>query len=116
MKRSTTTDRLIRSINKRNLTNNTQRALFALLNPRSKDGWVARTSIPVSSATARIRDLRKSEYGGFRVECVTADELKTQNPSKRVHSTATERQTFYRLDPSSVTPDALNRVFKGVIS
>lgn len=108
--------RVVERINRRALSNNTQRVLHSLLTPQASDGWVARTAIPVPSATARIRELRRAEFGGFKVECITADELKSRNPSRCVRSSVTNNQTFYRVVPSSVTVTALRKVFKGVIS
>jgi hypothetical protein len=108
--------RFVERINRRALSNNTQRVLHSLLTPQANDGWVARTAIPVPSATARIRELRRPEFGGFKVECITAEQLKSRNPSRRVRSSVTDNQTFYRVVPSSVTVTALRQVFKGVIS
>lgn len=108
--------RFVKRINRRTLNNNTQRVLHSLLTPQANDGWVARTAIHVPSATARIRELRRAEFGGFRVECITADELKSRNPSRCVRSSVTSNQTFYRVVPSSVTVTALQKVFKGVIA
>lgn len=96
---------LVSRVNRRQLTN-TQKALLALLT--AKEEWVARTSIRVPSVGARIRDLRKSEFGSFRVTCGTATTAKV--------TTRTPRQTFYRLDPNSVTLSRVTKAFKGVIT
>lgn len=101
---------VIESINRRKLRNNAQRVLVTLINTKNKDGWVARTALSVPSATARIRDLRKSGFGGFRIECASPEEINRKNRSK-----VTSRQTYYRIVPETVTVDALNRALKGVI-
>lgn len=101
---------VVSNVSRRSLTNNTQRVLLSLVNPTNKDGWVARTALRIPSVGARIRDLRKDEFGGFQVECVSATDLNKKNVS-----TVTTRQTFYRIVPRTVTVTALNKVFKGVI-
>lgn len=105
---------LIDKIDRNKVKNNTQKALLALLSPRAIDGWVARTAVPVKSAPSRIRELRRPEFGGFQVECVTASKLKELNPKRRIKSAVTNKQTFYRLT-GDVTVSALKKVFKGVI-
>ncbi len=99
---------IVNRIDRRQLTNNTQRALLALLT--SKDEWVSRSSIRVPSVGARLRDLRKPQFGAFKVECVSATRL--ERPVRR--GTVT-RQTFYRLNPNSVTVARVQKVFEGVI-
>jgi hypothetical protein len=101
--------KMVKRIDRRQLTNNTQKVLLALLTSNTE--WVARTSIRVANVSARIRDLRKTEFGGFRVECATAKQA-----GKRV-STTGPRQTFYRLATSTVTPQRVQRVFgEGVVT
>ena len=100
---------IVRKINRRQLTNNTQRALFALLTAKTE--WVARTAINVPSVGARIRDLRKPQFGRFAVQCATANKLE-----RRARKGASTRQTFYRLDPQSVTAKKVTKVFEGVIA
>lgn len=102
--------KIVKQINKRKLTNNTQRTLFALLT--SKNEWVARTALRIPSVGARIRDLRKPQFGSFAVSCVSAKGLE-RRPRKSV---STNRQTFYRLDQNSVTVNKVVKVFKGVIA
>lgn len=99
---------IVATIDRRKLTNNTQRALLALLNAKSE--WVSRSAIRVNSAAARVRDLRKSEFGGFDIECATANQLGRRARQK------SGRQTFYRLVPSSVTTAKVTKVFEGVIA
>ena len=101
---------VVSRVDRRQLRNNTQKVLLSLLNPTSKDGWVARTALRVPSASARVRDLRKAEFGGFQVECISASEL-----GRRTASTVTSKQTFYRLVPNTVTVSAVQRALKGVI-
>ena len=107
---NTNTMSYVRSLNRRNFTNNTQRVLHSLLMTENSDGWVSRSSIRgVSSVAARIRDLRKEEFGSFTVECRTASDLnrKTRNP----------RATFYRIKPESLTLTRVRKVLgEGVVS
>lgn len=97
---------MISKIDRRKLTNNTQRALLALLTATTE--WVPRTSINVPSVGARLRDLRKTEFGQFQVQC--------KRPRQLERKTRTANQTFYRLDPKSVTLKKVQKVFEGVIS
>ncbi len=48
---------LIKNINRKKLTNNTQKALLSLLIRNGK--WVARTALQVPNVSSRFRDLRK---------------------------------------------------------
>ena len=98
---------VLSNVNRRRLRNNTQRVLLSLV---AADGWVARTALRVPSATARVRDLRKSEFGSFVVECASAADLGRDN-----RSTVTDRQTFYRIVPQTITFSALQQALKGVI-
>ncbi len=99
---------IVNGISRRKLSNNTQKVLWSLLTTNSKDGWVSRTSLSVPSASARVRDLRKSQFGGFRVECARPGDINRKSRNN-------VRQTFYRIVPSSVTPTALRTAFKGVV-
>ena len=98
--------KLIATINRRQLKNNTQKALFTLLT--SKTEWVNRNSVRIPSAAARLRDLRKPQFGGFQVECASASMLKRRVADPK-------RTTYYRINPSSLTADRLAKAFKGVI-
>ena len=100
---------VVRNVNRRKLVNNVQKVLLSLVSA-GNDGWVSRTSLRVPSAAARIRDLRKAQFGGFEVECSSAIEL-----NKAGRSVKTSRQTFYRIVPRTVTVSRLGRVLKGVI-
>ena len=99
---------IVSGINRRSLSNNTQKVLWSLLTTSNKDGWVSRTSFSVNSPSARVRDLRKAQFGSFSIEC-----SRTNGSSRKVKSDV--RQTFYRIVPSSVTPAALKKAFKGVV-
>ncbi len=101
---------IVAGVSRRSLSNNTQRVLFSLVKTASDGGWVARTALRVPSVGARIRDLRKLSFGGFRVECASAADLNRTRPS-----TVTDRQTFYRIVPNTVTVLALQQALKGVI-
>lgn len=97
---------LLAKINRRKLRNNTQKALFALLT--AKNEWVSLSSIRIPSVGARLRDLRKPQFGGFQVECTSASKLGKRTQNKR-------RPTYYRVNPSSVTLPKVAKVFEGVI-
>lgn len=108
--KDTKANKLLVNLKRSQLANNVQRVLLSLVMADSKDGWVPRTALRVPSASARVRDLRKSDFGGFKVECVSAQEL-----NKASRSQQTNRQTYYRIVPSSVTVSSLRRALKGVI-
>jgi len=97
-----TVSQYIRNLNRRNFTNNVQRVLYTLL---TAPGWVSRGSFRVPSATARLRDLRKSDYGNFSVECKNSSDLgRTGTPT-----------TWYALtNTHRLTVNQLRRVFEGV--
>jgi hypothetical protein len=101
---------VVASVNRRHLKSNTQRVLLSLINSATNGGWIARTALRVPSVGARIRDLRKLEFGGFLIECASAADLKRTRPS-----TVTDRQTYYRIVPRTVTVSALQRLLRGVI-
>jgi hypothetical protein len=102
---------LIQQIDKRKLSNNTQRALFALLT--TDEEWVSRSSLRIPSAAARLRDLRKDEFGAFDIECLSSTELSDLSRKQGKTSTRTRnpRSTFYRLNPRTVTISRIMRVF-----
>lgn len=95
---------MLKNLDRSSLTN-TQRAFVALVEQPGQ--WVARSSIRVPNASARLRDLRKTEYGGFTVECATPAELNRRQ---------TAGTTFYRLDPASITERRVMKVLKGVVA
>lgn len=99
---------IVDRIDRRKLKNNTQRVLLALLT--SNEEWVSRTSIRVPSVSARLRDLRKERFGGFQVECQTAQELKRQAATR-----SSRRPTFYKLNPRTVTVQRVLRAFSSVL-
>ena len=92
----------VSGLNRRNFTNNTQRVLYTLLTAPG-DGWVSRGSFRVGSAAARVRDLRKSDYGSFDVVCQSSVQLGR-----------TSKTTFYRLNTGRMTLSQLRSVFEGV--
>ena len=94
----------VTSLNRRAFTNNTQRALFVLLTA-SLNGvnWVSRGSVRVPSAAARLRDLRKAEYGSFEVTCKSARELGRPTTT-----------TYYNLNTNAISLGQLRRVFENV--
>ncbi len=68
--------------------------------------WVPRSQLTkVPSATARVRDLRKEQFGSFQVECKSSDELKKK----------TSKKTFYyRINASRITKKQLEKLFPTV--
>ncbi len=82
----------VRSLNRRHFTKNVQRVLFTLLT--AEKHTVSRGALRVPSATSRLRDLRKTEYGNFDIDCLTGT-----------------RTTFYRLNTNNITLNQLRSVF-----
>jgi hypothetical protein len=92
----------IKKIKRTQLTNNTQRVARAILSAGGK--WVSRTKMNnVPSAAARVRDLRKVQFGAFNVECKTSTALGRKTKT---------RTYYYRIDPENVTNDQLVKLFK----
>ena len=91
----------IQNIQSRKLTNNTQRVGLRLLAAGGE--WISRSRLEkIPSATARIRDLRKVQFGSFQVECKSSDDLKKK----------TSKNTFYyRINASKVTKKQLEQLF-----
>jgi len=85
------------------MRNNTQKVLLRLL--RAEGEWVSRAALALvsPSASARVRDLRKSEYGRIEVECRSAKELKR---------TAPRGTFFYRINPRRITKTQLDQVLR----
>lgn len=112
--------RLLTSINRRKLKTNTQKVLFTLLT--AKNEWVSRSSIRIPSVGARLRDLRKPQFGGFKVECASANKLGKRTRTRTQATIAgpvtleNTRPTYYRVNPSSVTLSNVTKIFEGVIS
>jgi hypothetical protein len=97
---NTTITQYVRSLNRRNFTNNVQRVLFALLTNDAHT--VSRGSLRVPSATSRLRDLRKSEFGNFDITCLSSTDLgRTGTPT-----------TFYHLNTNNITLNQLRSVFE----
>lgn len=94
----------IQNIKNNNLTNNTQRVGLRLL---TADGdWIPRSRLArIPSATSRIRDLRKEEFGGFQVECKSSDELNKK---------ASKRTYYYRINPNKVTKKQISTLFNQI--
>lgn len=92
----------LKKINTRNFTNNTQKVAYRLLN--AEGSWVSRKQLErsVSSATARVRDLRKNQFGNFDVECASASSINKKGDKNTF---------FYRIHPKSVKKAQLDRVF-----
>jgi hypothetical protein len=92
----------ITGLNRRNFTNNTQRALHVLLMASlNGTGWVSRGSVRVGSAAARIRDLRKAEFGSFTVICKSSAQLNKLGTNT----------TYYKLNTQSISLAQLRTVF-----
>ena len=88
-------------VNPRKLTSNTQKAAYRLLSANGK--WLSKPDLDrtIGSAPSRVRDLRKSKFGSFRVECKQATEL-----NKRGNA------FFYRINPNTVTHKQVDIVFR----
>jgi len=92
----------LKNVNRRNFTNNTQKVAYRLLN--ADGSWVSRKDLErsVTSAAARIRDLRKDKFGAFSVECASASSLNRRG----------DRGTFfYRIRPTSVKKTQIQAIF-----
>ena len=98
--RKTTIQKTIRSIPKNTLTNNTQRVGLHLLTAHGE--WISRSRLNVPSGTARVRDLRKNEFGAFQVECKSSEDLKRR---------ANKRTFYYRINPNKVTRKQIETLF-----
>ena len=94
----------VSSLNSRKFTNNTQRVLFALLGAlkESDDGWISLDKLRVNSAGARVRDLRKSQFGSFDVQCRSASRLDRRG---------TRHTFYYRLAQRNLSVSKLRKVF-----
>lgn len=90
-------------INKNKLTSNTQKVAVQLLT--AEGDWISRRQLSrrIPSTAARIRDLRKDKFGGFSVECKSAQQLK-RNAAKGTF--------YYRVRPNTVTKKQFNKVFR----
>jgi len=93
----------LQSINRRTLTNNTQKVAFRLLG--ANGAWVSRKDLErtITSAAARVRDLRKVQFGGFAVECASASALNRKGDKGAF---------FYKITPSSVRKTQINTIFR----
>lgn len=90
------------TLNPRHFNNNTQKALYKLLTAPS-DGWVRLNDFRIPSVGSRIRDLRKDEFGSFKVLCRSASSLGLKGG----------RHTFYyRIAQRSLTLGRIKRVFE----
>lgn len=100
--RKTTINKTVQNIPKNKLTNNTQRVGLRLLTANGE--WIPRSRLTeVPSGTARIRDLRKNEFGGFQVECKSSDDLKRKT---------SQRTYYYRINPRKVTRKQIAALFQ----
>lgn len=97
------TKQAITGVNRRQLSNNTQRVALRLLNANGE--WVSRAELSrnVSSAAARVRDLRKGQFGGFSVDCASASSLNKRGD---------QNSFFYRIQPRSVTKTQIKTIFR----
>lgn len=96
---------VIKGVSRTNLTNNTQRVAYKLLGAEGQ--WLSRTQIAgkgITSVAARIRDLRKPQFGNFKVECKSAGELGKRSSKRGVY--------YYRINPTTVSKKQVTKVFK----
>jgi len=69
--------------------------------------WVSRAQLSrIPSATARVRDLRKDELGGFPVECKSSLDL---------GKSSAKRTFYYRINPTKVSKKQIETLFKQAI-
>lgn len=95
-------DKFLETVNSSKLTNNTQRVLVKLL--RANGEWVSRSALKaVPSATSRVRDLRKQQYGAMFVGCASASDLNRRGRPGTF---------YYRVDPSKLTKGQLAAVLR----
>lgn len=101
-------DDFVKNINRRKLTNNTQRVLYSLLTAlrEGEGGWVPLNKFYVSSAGARLRDLRKGKYGQFDIKCRSAS---------RLERNGTKYTFYYKLGQRNLTTGQLRKVFGDVV-
>lgn len=101
---ATTIQNLINQVDRKNLTN-AQKALIRLL--KAEGDWVARTQIQVPSAGARLRDLRKEQYGSFDVRCSSAQKLDRPRISRGQNSNII---TYYRINLRTATVNKVKEI------
>jgi hypothetical protein len=97
--------RVVNNVKRTSLTNNTQRVAHKLLSAEGQ--WLSRSQIAgkgITSVAARIRDLRKNQFGNFRVDCKSATQLGRRASKRGVF--------YYRINPSTVTKKQVTKVFK----
>jgi hypothetical protein len=89
-------------VNSSRFTNNTQRVLHRLLT--ANGDWISRDELNrvARSASARVRDLRKVQFGNINVQCSSATALGRVGN----HNTF-----YYRINPRNVTIRQANSVF-----
>jgi hypothetical protein len=94
----------VNSLDRRNFTNNVQRVLHTLLLASiSGKEWVSTKSFRTRSAAARLRDLRKTEYGEFGIDCRQASDI---------NRNGTQYTFFYRIKHDGLTLTKLRRIFQ----
>lgn len=100
----TSIQNLINQIDRKNLTN-AQKALIRLL--KAEGDWVARTQIHLPSVGARLRDLRKEQYGSFDVRCSSASKLDRPRTSR---SNKSNIITYYRINLRTASVSKIKEV------
>lgn len=90
-------------VDRRKFTNNNQKVLYRLL--RADGKWVSGSELKrlAPSAGSRIRDLRKTQFGSFSVECLNATELGKRGDGNKF---------FYRIAPRTVQRKQVEAVFR----
>ena len=89
--------KVVDGINARDLKNNTQRALVAML--RRDGAWTSAKTLAVPSAASRLRDLRTSRFGSFDIE------MKRESG-----------KVLYRLETRGLTPEQVRSVVAETVS
>jgi len=97
----------VKKISRNTLATNTQRALYDLVTALNEGdgGWIPLKKFRVSSAGARVRDLRKPQYGQFDIRCRSAS---------RLDRSGTRHTFYYKLAQRNLTVGQLRKVFGNI--
>lgn len=103
MSRKTTVQTTLAGVRRNQITNNTQKVGLRLLSARGE--WLPRHRVTkrIPSATSRVRDLRKGEFGGFDVECKSSNDLNRRTNKKTY---------YYRINPNKVNARQVATLFR----
>lgn len=102
----TTVQKTLSRVNARQFTNQTQKVAFKLL--KAAGEWVSIGDLGrvAGSPAARVRDLRKDQFGNFPVECRSAAELSRRGGNHKF---------FYRIPVGKLKKDQLTTLFRSSV-